>query len=1039
MQHHNAQIIGKLMRVREGRLEGYAYNPARPLERLSLAVIVDGVEVATALCAHQYVGIGDAKTLDDYHGFVVALPAQFYDGKKHVVDLRVGDISLTGCPVNATFTLPVPVVADPPIPPARLQGNIDGLHFGTLSGWCCNSVAFDDAITVECLVDGLSVAVVASDIYRSDLAHLGSGNYGFCINIPDELLDNALHHVKIIANSSQPNTNPLELLQSIKFPAITDSYDGRVDLAEHPRVQGWAWNIRNPDEVVELEVLVNGELQGVVQASDMRQDLAKAGVGKGDKAFTYFLPPSLDPSKEYEIEVRFAATGKALRRSPLPLNFSKTATSFNAHIMHKNDGEEWQVCPQIDVERSIWQLHALEKAPPICVIIPIYNAHNEVQKCVAIVLAHSKLADKIILINDASSDGRIKKFLNKLKNDKVVLLHNPQNLGYTTTVNKAILHCPNHDVVLLNSDTRVPPNWLQQLHTTAYAGVNIGTVTAISDNAGAFSVPEIGGGVAAPENLTDDDMGRLIRQNSLHIAPNAPTGNGFCLFIKRDLLNQIGSFDEQLFPRGYGEENEFSMRARKAGWVHKVDDACFVFHQRSASFGDEKVALIENANAVLRQLYPDYAKLASDFCVSPAMQQVRRHVRYLYQHPTKPKPRIMYVLHGNATGGTPYTNRDLMNSMLGEWDIFLMECDRLNVSLKRLIDGEMQLVGQWQLQTPLSLADQFRPDYAAIMLHLLQKYAIELVHIRHLHKHALDLPRIASALHIPVVLSFHDFYFACPTINLLDENQKFCGGVCTKTTPKEGEDCALPYPLDESMPPLKHRFIHRWREEISRIFPYISGFVTTSHFAREIMVTAYPVLAQADFRVIEHGRDFEQQYHLAKTPSPDSPLKIVIAGQMTKHKGAEFIEKLLELDNGKGTIEFHFLGNLPEKYAHLGVFHGSYSRDELPAKVEAIGGHVMGIFSIWPETYCHVLSEAWACGMPVIASNLGALKERIKIHGGGWVADISKPKAAYNKICAIKSNPADYKRKAKAANLQALRTIKAMSDDYVDLYQKIMI
>ncbi|MFM7859452.1 MAG: glycosyltransferase, partial [Flammeovirgaceae bacterium] len=101
----------------------------------------------------------------------------------------------------------------------------------------------------------------------------------------------------------------------------------------------------------------------------------------------------------------------------------------------------------------------------------------------------------------------------------------------------------------------------------------------------------------------------------------------------------------------------------------------------------------------------------------------------------------------------------------------------------------------------------------------------------------------------------------------------------------------------------------------------------------------------------------------------------------------------------------------------MGVFHGAYSRDELPDKVAAIGGHVMGIFSIWPETYCHVLSEAWACGMPVIGSNLGALKERINIHGGGWVVDISKPKSAYNKICAIRGNSADYERKTKSANL----------------------
>ncbi len=1120
-------IRAKLIRVRAGRLEGYAFNPAKPYERCELTVMVNGENIATAICTHQYDGIGD-----DYHGFVIALPECYYNGGKHIVDLIIDGYSITGYPITATFCAPAPIMIAAPSPPLRLHGAIDGLHFGVLSGWCFNPNCHDDLLNIELHIDDNLIANACNDIYRADLLHLGSGNYGFRITIPEELLDDGTHHVKIIATSSRLNDNShdnpnnsanpnnsdyasLEIAQTIIFPQLTDCYDGRVDLAQHPRVQGWAWNMRSPDEILELQVFLAGELLGNVQACEMRQDLARAGVGKGDKAFNYMLPTSLDPSKEYEIEVRFAANGKSLRRSPLPLVFSNAATNFNQYILHNeaiNDAdttEKWQNCPQINVERAMWQLHALEHARPICVIIPIYNAYDEVQQCVTSLLANCKLADKIILINDASTDERIFEFLHELdlaggldnplhpceteilqRNDplhpcggglgwgvkpmrevksaneiaseakiktKLQIIHNPKNLGYTATVNKAMAECANHDVALLNSDTRVTPNWLEQLQLTAYMSANIGTVTAISNNAGAFSVPELGDvGNQTPSNFNDAEIGRLIRQNSLRLYPNTPTANGFCLFIKRELLNQIGDFNADLFPRGYGEENEFSMRSRNAGWQHKVDDACFIFHQRSASFGDEKAILIENANNVLRKRYPEYSKLAADFCVSPAMQQVRRHVRLLYQNARTPKPsilpkpRIIYVLHGNATGGTPYTTRDLMNNLASKWDIFLAECDRSTITLKRMINGELQLMGEWKLQTPLSIADQFRPDYAAIMLYLLQTYAIELVHIRHLHKHSLDLPRIANALHIPVILSFHDFYFVCPTINLLDEKQKFCGGVCTKTkiTQNNGKaneadtqatsDCALPYPLEESIPPLKHRFIHRWQEEISRIFPYISGFVTTSHFARDIMVKTYPTLANEDFRVIEHGRDFAQQQYLAVAPSLNAPLKIIIAGQMTKHKGADFIEKLLKLDTDNGAIEFHFLGNLPEKYSHLGVFHGSYSRDELPAKVAEIGGNVMGIFSIWAETYCHVLSEAWACGMPVIASNLGALKERINIHGGGWVIDIAKPKSAYTKICAIRANENDYQRKVAAASLQALRNINEMSDDYADFYADVM-
>src|SRR3546814_16309874 len=50
-----------------------------------------------------------------------------------------------------------------------------------------------------------------------------------------------------------------------------------------------------------------------------------------------------------------------------------------------------------------------------------------------------------------------------------------------------------------------------------------------------------------------------------------PTGNGFCMYIRRAMLEDVGLFDEQAFPVGYGEENDLCMRAIDAGWHHLVD------------------------------------------------------------------------------------------------------------------------------------------------------------------------------------------------------------------------------------------------------------------------------------------------------------------------------------------------------------------------------------------------------------------------------------------------------------------------------------
>src|SRR3546814_11876110 len=101
-------------------------------------------------------------------------------------------------------------------------------------------------------------------------------------------------------------------------------------------------------------------------------------------------------------------------------------------------------------------------------------------------------------------------------------------------------------------------------YTPLFRSDRIRTVTAISDNAGAFSVPAPGYN-EIPEGV-DTDMLARAAMDSVASPVEVPTGNGFCLYIKRDLIDAIGLFDEASFPEGYGEENDFCMRALAAGW-----------------------------------------------------------------------------------------------------------------------------------------------------------------------------------------------------------------------------------------------------------------------------------------------------------------------------------------------------------------------------------------------------------------------------------------------------------------------------------------
>jgi GT2 family glycosyltransferase len=353
---------------------------------------------------------------------------------------------------------------------------------------------------------------------------------------------------------------------------------------------------------------------------------------------------------------------------------------------------------------------AADALPPVAIVVPIFNAPQLVEACIASVLRWTQGRARLILVDDASTDPAMALLLARHADRVHVVVHrHARNLGYTRSTNLGIEMAGSDDVVLLNSDTEVGPRWLDRLRAVAYGDAAIGTVTAVSDNAGAFSVPEIEQYCPMPENWSLEQSQRALLQNTGGCLPQLPTGNGFCLYVKRAMFDRVGVLDAQGFPSGYGEENDLCQRAERAGFRHVIAGDVLVRHARSASFGDaRRAALGAQGMTVLRARYPDYeAKVgAALFRFERRVLDYRVRRVHASAQESSPRPRILLA-------GAGARDAALAHALRPHYDCLILATG----------GGKYRLHASDHLVAEAAMAD------ASTLRTWLARYAVELVHV----------------------------------------------------------------------------------------------------------------------------------------------------------------------------------------------------------------------------------------------------------------------------------------------------------------------
>ncbi len=642
-------------------------------------------------------------------------------------------------------------------------------------------------------------------------------------------------------------------------------------------------------------------------------------------------------------------------------------------------------------------------APPqLDVIVPVFGAPEALERCLASLDRHvDGRRHRILLVVDGEQPEAVERSLARAVERRgppaLLVLRQAHRAGYPAAVQRG-LEAGSGDVVLLNSDTVVTRGWLDKLAAAAASSPRTGTVTPFTNNGTLASLPRPFEINRLPTGFDVDRFAALVEQATARLYPLVPTAVGFCCYVKRALLAEIGPFDQDAFAFGYGEEVDLSLRAAAAGWEHRLDDATFIFHEGQASFGRARDQRVRAAERTLARRYPAFrARLAAFMAedpVAPARRPILEALRASCSHPATPppaapRPRVVHLVHGwppeNLAGTEIYAwGLAHLQKTSRQVAVYTRSADR-QFATATPIEAEDRgirvraLVNHFDQRSPLRRNGLYDRVAGADFARFLDQTRPDLLHVHHLAGHGFSLLDEARRRRLPVLLQLQDWWLLCARSNLLDRNRRLCPG------PSPGR-CTACLPLTQLSPsPGLNRVLNRALYQLrARRARRALAAADTLVAGSRALIDSFRALgwlpAGVPVHLVPYGVEAVAR---GAAHEPALPLRFGFIGSLQPHKGLHLATRAL--------------AGLPDSAAELEVW-GDATRDpayvaEALAAAQGAAVHLRGSFaeeergrifagldlllvpSLGLESYSLVAHEALAAGLPVLASRRGALAE----------------------------------------------------------------
>ncbi|MBC7708637.1 MAG: glycosyltransferase [Rhizobacter sp.] len=304
-------------------------------------------------------------------------------------------------------------------------------------------------------------------------------------------------------------------------------------------------------------------------------------------------------------------------------------------------------------------------------------------------------------------------------------------------------------------------------------------------------------------------------------------------------------------------------------------------------------------------------------------------------------PRLLLVTHAWGGGVAQHVTTLAELSSHRARVMILRPCDDHSV--------EIELVGQQRFRVLSTQWDE--------LLDALKALQFSRVHLHHVEGLPLAILDIDLALAIPLDCTLHDYTSVCPQYQLVDREGRYCG---------EPDEAAC----NQCIQLRPHRWqldIRHWRQAFARVLGRADRvFAPNASVVQKIK----RYLPSLDVTCLAHPEN---------TALPPQVVKIALLGTLSNAKGlAVALSVAAYAEASRSPLLLRLIGHAAEPLPPTLTASGSYAVDDLPKLIAAERPDVIWLPSQVPETFCFTLSTALASGLPIVASNIGALADRLR-------------------------------------------------------------